>query len=115
MGCGRRLEAERLAPDPFDHSQDTGPGTPGQRLRERFVGTVRRECLDRLVVLGRRHLEVILADYVKHYNGHRPHRSLDQQAPTALAAPPDALDLDMARLRSHDVLGGIIHEYRLVA
>lgn len=77
---------------------------------------VRRECLDRLVVLGRRHLEVILADYVKHYNGHRPHRSLDQQAPTALAAPPDtALDLDMARLRSHDVLGGIIHEYRLVA
>jgi len=83
---------------------------------ERFVGTVRRECLDRLLVLGRRHLDVIIADYIEHYNGHRPHRSLDQQAPTDLTGPPTpGLELDMARLRRHDVLGGIIHQYRLVA
>ena len=48
---------------------------------ERFVGTVRRECLDRMLIFGRRHLEHVLADYVVHYNDHRPHRALDQQAP----------------------------------
>ena len=48
---------------------------------ERLVGTVRRECLDRLLILGRRHLEHVLADYVVHYNEHRPHRALDQQCP----------------------------------
>jgi putative transposase len=46
---------------------------------ERFVGTVRRECLDRMLIFGRRHLDHVLADYGVHYNEHRPHRSLDQQ------------------------------------
>ena len=45
-------------------------------LAERFVGTIRRECLDRMLVLARRHLEAMLAEYVEHYNSHRPHRSL---------------------------------------
>jgi putative transposase len=49
---------------------------------ERFIGTLRRECLDRTLIFGRRHLDGVLANYVAHYNGHRPHRSLDQQAPT---------------------------------
>jgi len=43
---------------------------------ERFVGTARRECLDRLLIFNRRHLEKVLTEYVEHYNEHRPHRSL---------------------------------------
>jgi putative transposase len=54
---------------------------------ERFVGTVRRGCLDRIPILGRRHLEQVLADYVAQYNEHRLHRALDQQAPTTVGQP----------------------------
>jgi hypothetical protein len=85
---------------------------------ERWVGTVRRECLDRLLILGRRHLQHVLAIYVAHYNGHRPHRSLAQRPP--IRRPPtdeqplaELIDLD--RVRRRDVLGGLIHEYRLAA
>jgi hypothetical protein len=56
---------------------------------ERFVGTVPRECLDRLLIFGRRHLEQVLAKYLVHYNEHRPHRALDQQAPLTLGATPN--------------------------
>ena len=56
---------------------------------ERWVGTVRRECLDRLLILGRRHLQHVLATYVAHYNEHRPHRALAQRPPLR-AAPPTA-------------------------
>ena len=83
---------------------------------ERFVGTVRRECLDRVLILGRRHLERVLAGYVVHYNGHRPHRSLDQQAPLTLDTKPlPTGNPDLARLRRTDKLGGLIHEYKLAA
>jgi putative transposase len=50
-------------------------------IAERFVGTVRRECLDWALIAGRRHLERVLRVYVNHYNGHRPHRGLDFAAP----------------------------------
>jgi putative transposase len=57
-------------------------------VAERFVGTIRREFLDRMLVLGRRKLELVLTEYLDHYNGHRPHRSLDQAAPlSALPVP----------------------------
>jgi len=55
---------------------------------ERVIGTIRRECLDRMLILGRRHLEAVLAEYVEHYNAHRPHRSLSQRAPSALHTAP---------------------------
>jgi putative transposase len=81
---------------------------------ERFIGTVRRECLDRVLVFGRRHLERVLADYVSHYNEHRPHRSLGQQAPLTLdTKPPPTTTPDLARLRRPDRLGDLIHEYEL--
>jgi putative transposase len=85
---------------------------------ERWVGSVRRECLDRLLILGRRHLQRILATYVQHFNEHRLHRSLGQRpplrgAPTTCEAIGEVIDLD--RVRRHDRLGGLIHEYRLVA
>ena len=83
---------------------------------ERVIGTIRREFLDRMLILGRRRLEVVLADYVEHYNAHRPHRSLGQRAPSALDTPPALIgDVDPTRLRRTDRLGGLIHEYRMVA
>lgn len=83
---------------------------------ERFVGTARRECLDRMLVLGRRHLERVLAEYVEHYNWQRPHRSLGQLSPCSVGRQPaPVIDPDAARLRRHDVLNGLIHQYRLVA
>jgi len=83
---------------------------------ERVIGTIRRECLDRMLILGRRHLEAVLAEYVEHYNTHRPHRSLNQRSPSALdATPPLIGDVDLARLRRTDHLGGLVHEYRIAA
>ena len=82
---------------------------------ERFVGTVRRECLDRMLVLGRRHLEHVLADYVVHYNEHRPHRALGQKAPLSAGALPPVSDPQPVQLRRSDAVFGLIHEYRLVA
>jgi putative transposase len=80
------------------------------------IGTFRHECLDRTLILGRRHLETVLAEYVEHYNSHRPHRSLSQRAPSSLdTAPAPIGDVDLARLRRTDHLGGLIHEYRMVA
>jgi len=81
---------------------------------ERWVGSVRRECLDRLLILGRRHLHHVLAAYVRHFNEHRPHRALGQQPPLSDRQPlADVIDLD--RLRRRDLLGGLIHEYQLAA
>jgi len=83
---------------------------------ERVIGTFRRECLDRMLILGRRHLEAVLTEYVEHYNAHRPHRSLDQREPSALDTPPALIgDIDLAQLRRTDRLGGLLHEYRMVA
>ena len=86
---------------------------------ERWVGTVRRECLDRLLILGRRHLALVLREYTAHYNEPRPHRSLAQRPPLA---PPTATDerppadvIELDRIRRRDRLGGLIHEYELAA
>jgi transposase InsO family protein len=82
---------------------------------ERFVGTVRRECLDRMLILGRRHLEHVLAEYIAHYNGHRPHRALGQQAPLTVVSLPPIDEPDPAELRRNDAVFGLINEYRLAA
>ncbi|MHB1511159.1 MAG: integrase core domain-containing protein [Acidimicrobiales bacterium] len=64
---------------------------------ERVIGTLRSESLDRPVILGRHHLEAVLAEYVEHYNVHRPHRSLGQAEPSALDSTPEhATDPDLA-------------------
>ena len=83
---------------------------------ERVIGTIRRECLDRMLILGRRHLGAVLVGYIEHYNAHHPHRSLDQRSPSALDTTPALIgDVDVARLRRTDHLGGVIHEYRIAA
>jgi putative transposase len=82
---------------------------------EHFVGTVRRECLDRMLIFGRRHLETVVHEYVEHYNGHRPHRSLGQLPPQPKGAARALNNVDPSQLKRMDRLGGVIHEYRLVA
>jgi transposase InsO family protein len=82
---------------------------------ERWVGTVRRECLDWLLISSRRQLERVLRVYVDHYNSHRPHRALGRAAPVAgprlrLVAPDPP-----EQLRRRDRLGGLIHEYARAA
>jgi len=75
---------------------------------ERWVRTLRSDCLDRILILGRRHLERVLRVYRCHYNEHRPHRALD-------LFPPDGRDPKPLRapdrLQRRDLLGGLIHEY----
>jgi transposase InsO family protein len=76
---------------------------------ERFVGTLRRECLDHVLILGERHLRKILAEYAQHYNSHRPHQSLQQQPP--LHQPCHVVDVT-ARIGRRCVVSGLISEYR---
>jgi putative transposase len=82
-------------------------------VAERWVRTVRSECLDHLLIVGRRHLEQVLRTYLTHYNGERPHRSL------ALAAPagqqPEVRGSPPPTVLRRDVLGGLIHEYHAAA
>jgi len=84
---------------------------------ERWIGTVRRECLDWILIFGRRHLEAVLGTYVTHDNRHRPHRSLDLRPPEAACHPPSlhALPDQQREFRRQDHPGGLIHEYRLAA
>lgn len=85
---------------------------------ERWVGSLRRECFDRLLILGRRHLEHVVTTYTLHDNEHRPHRSLGQRPPLALPPRTDEPEGELVlldRLRRRDRLGGLIHEYQLAA
>jgi putative transposase len=82
-------------------------------IAERWIGTVRRELLDRMLILNRRHLETALAEYVAHFNGHRPHRTLNQAA--LLHSLPPCAPPSQLRVRRRDRLGGLIHEYAPVA
>jgi putative transposase len=83
---------------------------------ERCVGTIRRECFDRVLIFTRGQLAAVLAEYVDHYNNHRPHRSLAQTAPCSTSPVPPPTSPPQARqLRRWARLGGLIHEYRLAA
>ena len=81
---------------------------------ERWVGSVRRECLDHILIVSRRQLETVLREYVTYYNTHRPHRSLEQQPPLPKPTPIRAQDGEL-RVRRRDRLGGLLHEYELAA
>jgi putative transposase len=84
---------------------------------ERWVGTVRRECLDRLLIVGRRQLEQLLRVYVTHYNAARPHRALGLRPPDSTIRPPNTAGATPHSLQVNrrDLLGGLIHEYELAA
>jgi len=80
---------------------------------ERWVRTVRADCLDRILILGRRHLEHVLRVYRRHYNEHRPHRALDLLPPDGTTTLKQTTATQHVRRR--DLLGGLIHEYQAAA
>jgi len=93
---------------------------------ERFVRTVRSECLDHLLVVNERHLEGILRSYALHYNAHRPHQGISQEIPAGENATPLTTEptsdvrhrhrrQHRGRIRRHDRLGGLTHEYECAA
>ena len=82
-------------------------------IAERFVGTIRRELLDRILIINQRHATAVLRQYELHYNGHRPHRTLGQAAP--LRPLPHHTTTEIHNTRRRDRLGGLLHEYQQVA
>jgi putative transposase len=96
----------------------TVPQTPRMNaICERVLGTLRRELLDRILILGERHLALLLREYLIHYNGHRPHQSRQQRPPDTETQPTrDAAELhDLRSIRRKPVITGMISEYRHTA
>jgi putative transposase len=91
----------------------TAPQAPRMNaIMERWVGSVRRELLDRILIVNAAHLRKVLTEYESHFNASRPHRALKQASP--LRALPDPVDADIKVIR-RDRLGGLLHEYSQVA
>ena len=81
-------------------------------MADRFVETLRRECLDHVLILGERYLRKVLAEYARHYNGHRPHQALQQRSPQDETGHTIDITAPIERRR---VVGGLISEYRRAA
>ena len=79
---------------------------------ERYVGTLRRECLDHLLIYGERHLRRVLAEYAQHYNEHRRHQSRGQRPPLHQPGQPIRIS---ARIKRRQIVHGLISEYRRAA
>jgi transposase InsO family protein len=82
-------------------------------IAERFVGSIRRELLDHILIINQRHAATVLAEYQDHFNHHRPHRALGQASP--LRTLPEPRQTDTSGVRRLDRLAGLLHEYRQVA
>jgi hypothetical protein len=96
----------------------TAPHAPRMNAHcERAIGTLRRELLDRVLILGERHLTTVLTDYLIHYNGHRPHRSRHQRPPEVEDQPtqPAASITDLPPVHRKQVVTGLINEYQHAA
>ena len=93
----------------------TLPRTPRMNaVCERVIGTVRRELLDRALILNERHLDLMLREYVKHYNGHRPHQSRHQRPPDIEKQPVRDI-ADLRSVRRKPAVAGVINEYHYAA
>ena len=93
----------------------TPPQAPrANAFAERWVRTVRRECLDRVLIYNTRHLLAVLGEYVAHDNGHRPHQGRGQRPPDRDALPTPVADLSAVRVRRRKLVHGLINEYEQV-
>ncbi len=96
----RRLRAMGIRDRP------TAPASPWQNgFAERLIGSIRRECVDHIIVLGEAHLRRILKSYADYYNGVRTHRSLNKDAPVSRLVQRAGV------IRSRAILGGLHHHY----
>ncbi|WP_207231120.1 integrase core domain-containing protein [Bradyrhizobium sp. Leo121] len=96
----RRMRAMGIRDKP------TAPASPWQNgVAERLIGSIRRECLDHIIVFGETHLRGILRSYARYYNDIRTHRSLDKDAPVARPVQRTG------SIKSHVILGGLHHHY----
>ncbi|MCQ6246990.1 transposase [Streptomyces malaysiensis] len=94
----------------------TLPAVPRMNaITERWIGSCRREATDRILITGERHLRLVIGEYAKHDNRHRPHRSPGQRPPDQLTSPEPPIARDNTRIRRRARLGGLIHEYSQVA
>jgi putative transposase len=94
----------------------TPPQAPrANAFAERWVRTVRRECLDRILIYNTRHLFAVLGEYLAHYNGHRAHQGRGQRPPDRDTLPAPVVDLDAVRVRRRKVVCGLINEYEQAA
>ena len=102
-------EGIRILPSP--------PQAPrANAICERIIGTLRREFLDRMLIVNEHHLRQVLTEYLRHYNTARPHRGLGQLTPAqANTRPPEPVNLADHRIRRKQVLGGLTHEYYIAA
>ena len=88
------------------------PRSPWQNpYAERVIGSIRRECLDHVIVLNENHLRRVLAEYVEYYNSVRPHLSLERNAPSPRAVEPPERGMVVAK----PYLGGLHHQYTRAA
>ncbi len=74
---------------------------------ERFIGTLRRDCLDHMLILNQQHLHAVTREFVEYYNAPRPHQGIGQAIPIPLSDQPDS-----GRIVALPVLGGLHHDYR---
>jgi transposase InsO family protein len=80
---------------------------------ERFIGTLKRECLDRFIVLGTRHFDYLVRVLAQHYNAERPHAAIGNRPPAGPAPPPTrAVPSSPLRVVCEERLGGVIRHYR---
>jgi transposase InsO family protein len=82
-------------------------------IAERFVGSIRRDLLDRILIINLRHAAAVLRQYEHHYNGHRPHRAPGQAAP--LRPLPHHSGTEIHNVQRRERLGGLLREYQQVA
>jgi transposase InsO family protein len=82
------------------------PASPWQNaFAERLIGSIRRECVDHVIVLGEAHLRRVLKSYADYYNNFRTHRSLNKDAPVTRQIQ------QIGSIKSHAILGGLHHHY----
>jgi putative transposase len=93
------------------------PRSPGANaIAERWIGSARCECLDRMLIAGERHPRLVLDQYVGHYNSHRPHQDLNLRPPRSPDIPSATIPgLTTRKPRRRQVLGGLINEYQQAA